>query len=178
MSTAGPITVEDRVAIDDLFARYAWAVDTGDVEAFVPLFTPDAVILDPNGRFDAETGGPAAFVELMRGNPTFPGRQHWVGQLVLEGDTESITARSFAIVPSLHRTGATNLHLVAWYEDELRKVDGRWLFAARAIRPWAGDVLARFPGGAGGPPGSSRPGRPPGGCPRRGARGRSGLTPG
>jgi hypothetical protein len=145
MSGPGPITVEDRVAIDDLFARYAWTVDTGDVAAFVELFTPDAVLRDPNGRFDAASGGPTAFLEFMRGNPTFPGRQHWLGQLVLDGDTEACRARSFAIVPSLHRTGATNVHLVAWYEDELRKVDGRWLFAQRNIRPWGGEVLERFP---------------------------------
>jgi uncharacterized protein (TIGR02246 family) len=145
VTAPGPITLEDRVAIDDLFAHYAWAVDTGDVEAFVALFTPDAVLLDPNGRFDEGNGGPTAFLELMRANPTFPGRQHWVGQLVLDGDTERCTARSFAIVPALHRTGATNVHLVAWYEDELRKVDGRWLFAQRTIRPWGGDVLAGFP---------------------------------
>lgn len=145
MSGPGPITVADRVAIDDLFAAYAWTVDTGDIPAFVQLFTEDAVLLDPNGRFGPENGGPTAFLEFMRGNPTFPGRQHWVGQLVLDGDTERCTARSFALVPSLHRTGATNVHLVAWYQDRLEKVGGRWLFAERLIRPWAGDVLERFP---------------------------------
>ena len=81
----------------------------------------------------------------MHENHTFPGRQHWVGQLLLEGDTERCAARSFVMVTSLHRTGATNVHLVAWYQDVLLKVDGSWLISERVIRPWRGDVLQRFP---------------------------------
>ena len=34
------IPAEDRLAIQDLLARYAWALDTGDDEAYAQLFTP------------------------------------------------------------------------------------------------------------------------------------------
>ncbi len=37
----GPST-EDRLAIYELYARYSWALDTGDTEGYVALFTPDA----------------------------------------------------------------------------------------------------------------------------------------
>ena len=40
------LTVEDRLAIQDLLARYAWALDTGDVDSFVACFTPDAVVIE------------------------------------------------------------------------------------------------------------------------------------
>lgn len=38
------LTPEDRLDILDLMARYAWAIDTGDTDAYVACFTPDAVL--------------------------------------------------------------------------------------------------------------------------------------
>jgi hypothetical protein len=41
-------TYEDRVAVEDVMARYVWAVDSLDADAYVGVFTDDAVI-DSNG---------------------------------------------------------------------------------------------------------------------------------
>jgi len=41
-------TYEDRVAVEDVMARYVWAVDSLDADGYVAVFTPDAVI-DSNG---------------------------------------------------------------------------------------------------------------------------------
>jgi uncharacterized protein (TIGR02246 family) len=41
-------TYEDRIAVEDVMARYVWAVDSLDAEGYVALFTEDAVI-DSNG---------------------------------------------------------------------------------------------------------------------------------
>ena len=41
-------TYEDRVAVDDVMARYVWAVDSLDADGYVAVFTEDAVI-DSNG---------------------------------------------------------------------------------------------------------------------------------
>ena len=41
-------TYEDRVAVDDVMARYVWAVDSLDPEGYVAVFTEDAII-DANG---------------------------------------------------------------------------------------------------------------------------------
>lgn len=38
------VSVEDRLAIGDLFARYMWAIDTGDVEGLVACFTEDGAL--------------------------------------------------------------------------------------------------------------------------------------
>jgi SnoaL-like domain len=35
-------SVEDRLAIQDLYARYCWALDTGDTDGYLALFTEDA----------------------------------------------------------------------------------------------------------------------------------------
>ena len=42
-------TYEDRVAVDDVMARYVWAVDSLDADGYVAVFTEDAVI-DSNGN--------------------------------------------------------------------------------------------------------------------------------
>jgi uncharacterized protein (TIGR02246 family) len=42
-------TYEDRVAVEDVMMRYMWASDSLDVDAYVTVFTDDAVI-DANGN--------------------------------------------------------------------------------------------------------------------------------
>jgi len=39
------LSVEDRLDIQELFAKYCWALDLGDADAFVQCFTED-------GEFD------------------------------------------------------------------------------------------------------------------------------
>src|SRR5712691_13529950 len=39
---------EDRIAVEDVMARYVWTVDSLDAEGYVAVFTEDAVI-DSNG---------------------------------------------------------------------------------------------------------------------------------
>ena len=41
-------TYEDRIAVEDVMARYVWAVDSLDAEGYVAVFAEDAVI-DSNG---------------------------------------------------------------------------------------------------------------------------------
>jgi uncharacterized protein (TIGR02246 family) len=42
-------TYADRIAVEDVMARYVWAVDSLDAEGYVAVFTEDAVI-DSNGN--------------------------------------------------------------------------------------------------------------------------------
>ena len=41
-------TYEDRIAVEDVMARYIWTVDSLDADGYVAVFTEDAVI-DANG---------------------------------------------------------------------------------------------------------------------------------
>jgi uncharacterized protein (TIGR02246 family) len=42
-------TYEDRMAVEDVMARYVWAVDSLDPEGYVAVFTEDGII-DSNGN--------------------------------------------------------------------------------------------------------------------------------
>ena len=53
--SSGPLTAqdhlgtyEDRIAVEDVMARYVWSVDSLDPDGYVAVFTEDAVI-DSNG---------------------------------------------------------------------------------------------------------------------------------
>ena len=46
---------EDRVAVEDVMARYVWAVDSLDAAGYVAVFTDDAVI-DSNGSISRGHG--------------------------------------------------------------------------------------------------------------------------
>jgi ketosteroid isomerase-like protein len=129
---------EDELAIRDLQARYAWAVATGDVEAFAGLFTDDAAIEEGERGLRYEGRRVRAFLDDWMRQPSSPGRQHWTGQTVLEGDGERCTARSFVFAVGTSPAGALSSLIVflGHYHDELVKVDDRWLFRRRVVQPW------------------------------------------
>ena len=146
---AGALTVEDRIAINDLLARYAWALDTGDVDALVACFTPTAVVIEevfeePDRWEGAD--GIRRLGEHFRNVPNFPGRQHHVSQLLVEGGNSRCSARSFVFVTECRGEPPYVLRFTGYYDDQLVKLDGRWLFKQRIIRLWDGEVLGRFPG--------------------------------
>ena len=55
-----PVSTEDHVAISDLLARYCWAVDEGDEDGWVALWTGDGV-------FTGVTPEPIQGREALRG---------------------------------------------------------------------------------------------------------------
>ncbi len=146
---AAPMTLDDRIAIQDLVARYAWALDTGDIDALIACFTPDARIVeevfeDP----DVWEGhdGIRRISEHYRNAKGFPGRQHHTSQLMVEGGGEAADARSFVFVTECHGEPPYLLRFTGYYQDKVVKQDGQWLFKERIIRLWDGEVLKRFPG--------------------------------
>ena len=56
-------TYEDRVAVEDVMMRYMWASDSLDVDAYVTVFTEDAVI-DANGNI---SNGSAEIRKIVTG---------------------------------------------------------------------------------------------------------------
>jgi hypothetical protein len=145
------LAIEDRLALQDLIADYSWALDTGDVEALVACFTPDArmveeVFEDP----DIWEGhdGIRGIAEHYRNAPGFPGRQHHVTQIQwFPQDDGSVKIRAFAFVTECHDEPPYELRFTGYYDDHAVKgEDGKWCFQRRTVRLWDGEVLKRFPG--------------------------------
>jgi SnoaL-like protein len=141
---AAPLSLQDRVDIAELYARYAWSLDTRDVTGFAELFAPDGAIEMPDvGRFEGRSEV-LRYGRLLTDDPTYPGRQHWIGQSLLEGDTERCRVRSYGMVTGRSKDGTSALRSLGYYSDQLVKLDGRWMFGERVWRRWEGDVLSRF----------------------------------
>ncbi|MFN0089338.1 MAG: nuclear transport factor 2 family protein [Acidimicrobiales bacterium] len=125
----------DRFEIHELVARYNKAIDTGDADGWAATFTADGVFDGIAGVFTGREEL-AGFVKTYASDPQYAdwaASQHWTTNLVIDGDGGE--ARLFAHVKMVKpEPDGGRIILVGWYEDELRKVDGRWLFAKRVVR--------------------------------------------
>lgn len=147
----GPGT-EDRMAIIDLYARYCWALDTGDTDGYVALFTDDAEALEetPDGTVDSRQGRDEIrkLVLKFHKRADFPGHQHQMAQLVFEPDPEQRPdhwiVRSYAWATINRPPEPPHLHWCGHIRDLVAKIDGNWLIRSKRIMGWSGEVLARF----------------------------------
>ena len=139
----GPNYAQDRAEIEDLMSRYLYAFDWQDADAYAATFTEDGVLEFAGG---VERGHEElkkvmrdmAVREKAKAEASFPPRRHrvrhYVTNLVLEIDGD--TARSTSYWWEFNndaRAGRPYLGTYGHYEDELKRVDGRWLFARRKI---------------------------------------------
>lgn len=126
-------SVEDQLAVQELFARYLWSIDTGDVEALVSCFTPDAVLESPAIGAFAGIDQVRKFAERFaayhqRGSQL----RHVMSNLIVETDTNDATARCYLLV-YLTRDGKSGLLGPGRYDCALRREGGTWRFARRLV---------------------------------------------
>ena len=146
------LSSEDRREIQDVIHRYAWALDTGDVERFVDCFCPDGVLIwEAFETPDRYEGADALrrFATILRDLPTSAGRQHLVGNTLIEGGDGEARASSYVIVFTRQGEGPHLVGVMGWYEDVLRRSERGWRISERVIRDWSGPILARFAGQTG-----------------------------
>ena len=147
----GPST-EDRLQILELYARYCWALDTGDTDAYVALFTEDAEATEETRDRGLEVRkGRDEIRKLVlkfHQRPGFPGHQHQMAQFVFEADPQGRAdhwvVRSYAWATINHPPAPPHLHWCGHIRDVIAKVDGQWLIRSKDIMGWAGAVLAGF----------------------------------
>jgi len=119
----------DRQAIDQLIAGdYPHALDTHNWDAYADLFTADGE-LSLAGQSARERQGIKDFVGAL---PTEPRVIHVISNLsyTVKGDSASGSAywQDIGMVGS-----GVGVLVAGHYEDTLRKVDGTWKIAKRAI---------------------------------------------
>ena len=143
-------SVEDELAIRELYARYSWALDTGDTDGYVALFTDDAEASEEtaSGKLEVRKGRDEIrkLVVKFHERWDFPGHQHQMAQLVFEpeGTPDRWIVRSYAWATINHPPEPPHLHWCGHVRDVVAKVDGEWKIAAKDIMGWGGEVLHRF----------------------------------
>jgi len=144
---ADALTLADQLDIRDVISRYAWALDTGDVESFVTCFCRDGVLVWDAFETPGRWQGHAAlrhFVSFFRDQPSSAGRQHHVTNVLIEASDEGARGKAYAAVALRRDDGPHALHVMGWYQDRFRREDGEWRLAERIIRDWSGPILKNF----------------------------------
>jgi hypothetical protein len=143
---------QDRTEIYELYARYSWALDTGDTDGYVALFTSDAEVTEEtrSGELEVRKGHAEIrrLVLKFHDRPDFPGHQHQMSQFVFEPDPagrpDHWVVRSYAFATINHPPEPPHLHWCGHVRDVVAKVDGSWKIRSKDIMGWAGAVLSKF----------------------------------
>jgi len=123
------VSIEDRVAIHDLFARYSQAIDMGNaVEMINNVFAPNGVFHDPSLCL---VGSEELKARLVSHPSHVKRSQHWPNNIVI---TEMSPGNDRAKVHSyVFLVGPRGVTTVGTYHDTLVKTRGRWLILDREV---------------------------------------------
>jgi len=130
-SRPATLTAADYIEIQQLVARYSYAVDMhgGDGSAYAALFAPD-------GSFGTQAKGPAQLAELAaktnkdRSGPAFT--RHFVTNVVIKPAPVGATGRSYLVALDISEGGkpTTILH-GGHYDDVYVKTPQGWRIKSR-----------------------------------------------
>lgn len=125
MTTRPELSVEDRLAITELLSGYALYLDQGDMDRWLDLFLPDAVIEVPGQE---PVRSREERVLLAR---TSPKGTHLVAPPVIragDGPGEAVAEQSF-----LFRGDFDGGILSGWYRDLVVKREATWYLSRRSV---------------------------------------------
>jgi uncharacterized protein (TIGR02246 family) len=127
------LTTEDQLAIQGLAARYNFAVDSGDGEAFAATFVEGGVL---NLGAALIEGRPALqeFAEHFPSTRRSP--RHVSTNLVIDGDGDQATLQAYVVICAVSGDpAAPTIVAMGTYDDLLSKEDGTWRFVRRNFTP-------------------------------------------
>lgn len=125
--------ISDRLEIQDLLARYSYAIDERNWDALDTVFTPDAEI------DYSETGGAKGnFTQIKAWLPIalerFPRYQHMIATTKLELDGDRAKSRTCLFNPMIYKDqdGVEKTFFIGlWYRDILKRTADGWRIAER-----------------------------------------------
>jgi ketosteroid isomerase-like protein len=130
------LRIEDRLAIQDLYARYCACMDTGDIKGWANSWTEDGVFDSyqyHDGRARIEEYGWAFMKRLP--DMKWTNGQHWNNNLIVEGDGRTADALCYLVViGKMKDSGELRICVQGVYRDNLVKLpSGEWKFTRRKL---------------------------------------------
>ncbi len=141
-------TVEERLDVQELFAKYCWALNTGDEQGYLDLFAEGGwVDHKPQGKCQ----GPEAMRKLLNqiwyGTAyNYLGRQHLPNNFILTREGDAIRVKAYWTITRLEQAFNKFELFIQGHWDALCVRDGDdWKFAEltathwfRETAPWVG----------------------------------------
>jgi hypothetical protein len=140
---AGALSAQDNFEIQQLYARYNIAIDSGDAEGYASTFTPDGVFNQFAGH-DALVGFAKTWREKLGGAT----RKHWNTNLQISGTSKEASGFVYLMLVDISTKPASIL-ATATYTDSLVKTKEGWRFTKRTTKS---DVPPAAPPAATGEP--------------------------
>jgi hypothetical protein len=145
---------EDRALIEDLQARYMFALDFGDIDKYLATFTPDGVLDIGDGAirgYDAIRKIIGAMPKAKASNDAPKLRpatgRHNITNIVIKVNGNKALGRAYWFHYSNNNPQRTAVFDgYGHYEDEMIKVKGQWLFTKRRIYNEGVEKWASKPG--------------------------------
>jgi hypothetical protein len=133
-----PLTPMDRIQIQQLIARYAYALDTGGRNGYdyADLFAPDAVFVGMNqGEAGRMYKGRDSLAALARGGPRNQNYvSHYITNVVLEATPDGAKGTQYAIIGDVSQpNGKSSWTHGGHYEDTYVKTPDGWRFKTRVF---------------------------------------------
>ena len=127
-----PTYGQDRAEIEDLMARYLFAIDYHDWDAYVATFAEDGEIEFASGLHKGRAAIREAVVSFAAGKPAK--LRHIILQSSIRVEGERAWASTQWLEMANHGPGDTpKIGTYGVYEDEFRKIDGHWLISRRNV---------------------------------------------
>lgn len=133
---------EDRAEIEDLMARYLFAIDYNDWDSYVETFAPDGVLEFASGTSVGRPAIRAMVAKFAEGIGRFyhtedgkPAKlRHVVLQSVIRVEGTRAWGRTLWLEMANHGPGDTmKMGTYGIYEDEFEKLNGHWFIAKRNV---------------------------------------------
>ncbi len=135
--------IEDRLAIQELMARYNFAIDFGDVETYLACFTEDGGFSNVYGSSKGQVALRQYISERTAERQERPLR-HMATNIVIEVKGDRASARCYLLLLQVTPEGL-KLLTTGVYKDELQKIGGAWRFSHRRVefdtQPWVRQVF-------------------------------------
>ena len=138
-NAAGTSYAEDRAAIEDLQARYLFAMDFGDPDLYVTTFTEDGILDVGSGEIKGRKAIRDVIAKMPNSRTTENGLRpasgrHNISTIVLKVNGNKATGRAYWFHYSNDNPKRAGVFDgFGHYEDEMVKVKGQWYFTKRRI---------------------------------------------
>ncbi len=124
---------EDKLAIEELIARYNQSLDSGDYPTWLACWSDDA-IFDGIGQYLTGKAQIKTFADQYEGSTRskINGLKHYTVNILSKIDGDNATTSSYLQLVNTAEKGV-KIIFTGRYEDDLKRVDGQWQFARRKL---------------------------------------------